>query len=109
MPRGGKMRSRIWFAFALAIAPLSGLRAQEVQVPLDEAGRLQVITPDLARKLELFTDVTGFREARLFRVSDSSYVLELTAADRSGLRRERRPLSAVETAAFRTDLTSRLA
>src|SRR6185503_357317 len=85
------------------------LAAQEVQVPLDDAGRLEMITPELPRKLDLFTDVAGFREARLFRVSDSSYVLEVTAGDRAGLRRDRRPLSAAEAAAFRADLMSRIA
>src|SRR6185295_10082406 len=99
--RGDGMLTKIWMAFLIAAAPVGVLAAQEVQVPLDEAGRLEMITPELARKLDLFTDVAGFREARLFRVSDSSYVLEVTSGDRAGLRRDRRPLSAAEAAAFR--------
>lgn len=41
--------------------------AQEVQVPLDEAGRVEVVDADLARRLDLFREqYPGFVEARLF-------------------------------------------
>lgn len=52
--------------------------AQEVQVPIDEDGKVQVVTADLARKLNLFTDYPALREARLFLLPDSSFVLEIT-------------------------------
>jgi len=84
-----------------------GLRAQEVQVPVDEAGRIQVITAELARRLGLFAEVEGFREARLFQLPDGTFLLEITSGRGNQLQRDRRPLSAADAAAFRSDLTAR--
>lgn len=103
------MRARLWMTMLATLAPVAGgLRAQEIQVPVDEAGRIQVITAELASRLGLFADVDGFREARLFRLPDATFVLEITSSPRGGLRRERRPLSAAEAAEFRRDLTERV-
>ena len=91
------------------LAP-AGLRAQEIQVPLDENGRIHLVTAELARRLGLFTDVSGFTEARLFQRPDSTFILEITSTRRGGLlQRERRPLSVSEAAEFRRDLASRVA
>ena len=95
-------------ALAMVAVGAGGLRAQEIQVPVDEAGQIQVITAELARRLGLFGEVEGFREARLFQLPDATFVLELTSDPGGGLRRERRPLSAAEAAEFRRDLTARI-
>lgn len=101
---------RLWLAtFAVAALGPGGLRAQEIQVPVDEAGRIQVITGELARRVGLFGEVEGFREARLFQLADGSFVLEITSSPIGQLRRERRPMSAAEAAEFRRDLTARIA
>ena len=109
------MHVRHW-AVAIGLATLvlaapgaGGLRAQELQVPVDEAGRIQVITGELARRLGLFGEIQGFREARLFQLPDATFVLEITSDPGGGLRRERRPLSVSEAAEFRRDVTSRIA
>ena len=100
---------RLWLTtFAIAALGTGGLRAQEIQVPADEAGRIQVITDELARRVGLFGEVEGFREARLFQLADGSFVLEITSDLGGGLRRERRPLSAAQAAEFRRDLTARI-
>lgn len=91
----------------LALAA-GGLEAQEVQVPVDEAGRIQVITAELARRLGLFGEVDGFREARLFQLPDGTFLLEITSGRGNQLRRDRRPLSAADATAFRSDLTARV-
>ena len=57
--------------------------AQEVQVPFDSAGTIQVINQDLEKKLDLFTAYPHFEEARLFQEPDSSYSVEITS-DSSG-------------------------
>jgi hypothetical protein len=91
-------------------APIGAVRAQEIQVPLDEAGRIDVITAELARRLGLFADIEGLREVLLFQRPDSTFILELTSgAPRGRLRRERRSLSAAEAAEFRRDVTARIA
>ncbi|MBI4499600.1 MAG: hypothetical protein HY700_00410 [Gemmatimonadetes bacterium] len=103
------MRAPGWHTMLAALVLFAGeLRAQEVQVPLDEAGRIQVVTAELARRLGLFGDVDGFREARLFQLPTGDFVLEITATPRGALQRERRPLTTSEAAAFRHDLTERV-
>lgn len=67
---------------------------QEVQVPFDSAGRIMVITKELDAQLGLFTDQPGFSEARLFRLQDSSYSLEITTFVNATYSRIRRVLSA---------------
>jgi hypothetical protein len=95
---------------AALTTPIGAVRAQEIQVPLDEAGRIDVITAELARRLGLFADIEGLREVLLFQRPDSTFILELTSAvPRGRLRRERRPLSAAEAVEFRRDVTARIA
>src|SRR6185295_17972014 len=60
--------------------------------------------------LGLFADIHGLREVLLFQLPDSSFVLELTSAAPHGrVQRDRRPLSAAEALAFRSDVTARIA
>jgi hypothetical protein len=89
-------------AFALAAlvlaAPAPGLvpaaHAQETQVPIDRAGKIERIDVRLAIRLGLFTDrYPGFQEARLFAAPDSSLTLEVTSVRGGKLVRERLPLS----------------
>jgi hypothetical protein len=75
--------------------------AQEVQVPLDRDGKVQVITADLERKLRLFTDYQAFREARLFQLADSSFVLEITHEPAGRFTRVRVPLTPAAAQEFR--------
>lgn len=77
---------------------------------MDEAGRVEVITADLARRLGLFADVDGLREALLFQRPDSTFILEVTSSAPQGrVRRERRPLSLAQGLEFRRDVTARIA
>jgi hypothetical protein len=55
--------------------------AQEMQVPLDSAGKVMVIDRELENKLGLFQDYAEFREARLYQQSDSLFVLEILYGD----------------------------
>lgn len=103
------MRSRLGLAIlGLVLLGARGLPAQEIQVPVDQAGRIQVITAELARRVGLFAEVEAFREARLFQLPDGNFLLEVTSRPSNQLRRERRPLSAAEAAEFRRDLTARI-
>ena len=80
------MRTPPTFAFFLFLLlyPTS-TRAQEVQVPLDHEGKIDIIDADLEKKLGLFPTYQVFRGARLYQISDTLYVLEITyeAADRT--------------------------
>ena len=90
----------------LAAAPLA---AQEVAVPMDSAGRLAVIDRQLERRLQLFPEIPGFLEARLFAAPDGSFTLEITHRIDGRLARTRRALTAGEAQAFRDRVLAALA
>lgn len=94
----------------LLFGMVGSLVAQEVQVPLDQAGRVEVVDARLAERLGLFLDeYPGFREARLFRLADSSFVLEVTVLVQGQTARLRRPLTAAQAGELRRQVTERLA
>lgn len=100
----------LMLAALLALTSLHPAAAQEVQAPLDEAGRLTVVDRALATRLGLWVaEYPDFREARLFQAPDSSFVLEITTERAGRQARVRVPLSAGEAAALRRDVTARLA
>ena len=94
------------------LALLAGLAApaaaQEISVPLDSAGRLVVIDRGLERRINLFADVPGFIEARLFEAPDGSFTLEITHTVGGRLARTRRALTPAEAARFRARVTAAL-
>ncbi|MEO5928652.1 MAG: hypothetical protein ABIR47_01855, partial [Candidatus Kapaibacterium sp.] len=51
--------------------------AQETQVPIDSAGKIQRIDLELESRIALFPEYKDFQEARLYRLADSSYMLEI--------------------------------
>lgn len=92
----------------LGAAAPRGAAAQDVQVPIDDAGKLLVITADLERKLGLFAEYAQFREARLFRTSDTSFVLEVTHEPAGQLTRVRIPLSLAAAQALRDRVSAKV-
>lgn len=95
------------FAFASARpAP-----AQEVQVPLDENGRIERIDASLAQRLGMFVDrYPSLQEVRLFlQLPDSTHVLEITYVEDGRTTRVREPLSAAQVAEMRSRVTQALA
>ncbi|MFI5264318.1 MAG: hypothetical protein ACHQM6_07375, partial [Candidatus Kapaibacterium sp.] len=77
------------------------LFAQEVQVPFDSAGKLEIITEDIENHLQLFTGYPHFHEGRLFKLSDSSYILEISSLSDDGkLSRNREPKTKQDVLAF---------
>lgn len=91
-----------------ALVP-SAARAQEVQVPLDESGRIEVVDAALAARLGLFADRAGFREARLFQGPDGAFVLEVTSVRGGRTVRERTPMTAEQVRELRAQVGSRAA
>lgn len=109
---------RLRTAVAAGLAGLAGLVAagpaqaqQEIQVPLDLEGRIEVMDAQTASELGVFVDeYAGFREARLFVQSpDSVYVLEISMLRDGRVVRERVEMSEAEGEALREDLSRRLA
>lgn len=98
------------WCFGCLIGAAATLPAQELQVPMDEAGTVEVIDTRLAERLGLFIqDYPDFHEARLFRAQDGSYVLEVTVLVQGRLGRRRSDLTETEAAALRSLVTSRMA
>ncbi|HET7458064.1 MAG TPA: hypothetical protein VFJ74_10440 [Gemmatimonadaceae bacterium] len=109
------MRRPLAFLAALALASTAApaivstpAAAQVVETPVafDSAGRVTALTPGAAARLELRPPawrVTGdFTDARLFRLSDSAYVMVVTrrngAVERYSLTREDRDYLLAKTA-----------
>ncbi len=82
--------------------------AQEVQVSLDQEGKIEVIDSKLEKKLGLFKDYNNFKEARLFKTSDSTYVLEISYKEQQKVLRTRLPLTADETKDLQKEVTDRI-
>jgi hypothetical protein len=97
-------------AVVLAVARPAAAQ-QEVQVPFDQQGRIQVLDAPTAARLGLFTDrYPGYQEARLLLLlPDSSYVLEITTVRAGQTYRERVPQTPAEVEALRRQVTDRIA
>lgn len=79
-------------------------------MPLDESGRVETADVDLARQLGLWLDeYPGLREVRLFRATDTTFVLEVTASRDGRVSRQRVPLTGSEVTALRRDVSARIA
>jgi hypothetical protein len=98
----------IWVAVVLLLAPV-GARAQEVQVALDEDGRLEEIDRRLAERLGLFIDQYPDLEViRLYRVDEARFVLEVTYREDGRVARIREELTGAEVADLRSRITQAL-
>lgn len=82
--------------------------AQEAEVPLDADGRLFGITPDLEGRLNLFPEVRGFIEARLFEKPGGGFVLQILYRRNGRLYLIRRSMSLDAVAQFRREVTAAL-
>ena len=92
----------------LSVAFTASSKAQEAQVPIDEEGKLEYIDSELGQKLDLFPDYKNFLEARLFQISDTSFVLEISYQPEKTLLKARLPLTAGEAREFRRKVTERI-
>lgn len=61
----------------------------EFSVPLDEEGKIEIIDSELNKKLGLFKGYGNFEHARLFQVSDTSFVLEIYYRSKGKLVKDR--------------------
>ncbi len=93
----------------LTILLAGAARGQESLVPIDETGRLDRIDVRLEQRLQLFPDYPEFREARLFRLADSSFVLEIEYGPEGRLSRVRLPMTASDVESLRRKVTETVA
>ena len=82
------------------------LTAQEIQVPMDLKGEVEFIDNKLEKKLNLFSEYEGLKEAWLFQSSDSTYVLDITYHSGDKLLKVRKLMTENETMNFREKVTA---
>lgn len=100
--------TRILVLFAIFTAAPAA--AQEVLVPTDREGRVEVVDAELARRAGLWvTEFPGFQEARLFRAPDGTFVLEVTEQREGRTTRHRRTLTAAEVEEIRRRVSAAVA
>lgn len=103
------MRETFMLAMALLVLLSANVgRAQDVQVPLDSSGQVEILDASTAQRLQLFLDYPRFEEARLYQSGDSSFVLEISYRQDDKLLKERKPLSLAEATALRGDISRRM-
>lgn len=103
-----KKKISIVFIVPLFICLTEITSAQEVQIPIDEEGKIEYIDWKLEQKLRLFTEYSNFREARLFQISDTSFVLEIYYQPQERLFKVRLSFSAEEAKKFRRKVTEQI-
>ncbi len=84
------------YAFLVLVALFVLAASQEVSVPFDSAGKIQVVDEKLNKQLGLFPNISGFKQAQIFKVSDTLYSLELTRDESGKLIRERKTMTGSE-------------
>ncbi|MCK4338804.1 MAG: hypothetical protein KAW87_02290 [Candidatus Cloacimonetes bacterium] len=104
------MKKKTFFVFVvlLFICFTEICNAQEIQIPIDEEGKIEYIDSKLEQKLGLFAEYSKFREARLFQISDTSFVLEIFYQPQEKLLKVRLPFSLEDTKNFQRKVTERI-
>ena len=98
---GGVLLLAGWLAGASALA-------QETQVPLDSAGRIEIVDRALEKKIGAFAQYENFFEARLFQQTDSSYSLDVLMRSGQHTTRERVALNRVQVDSLRSLIHRRI-
>jgi hypothetical protein len=94
------------FALLAIIFSSAVAQAQETQVPVDVEGRVEYIGSGLEEKLSLFPEHDGFIEARLFQLTDSTYVLEVFYQQDGTYYQKRKALTRAQVRAFRKKVSA---
>ncbi len=88
-------------SLAAALLPAPPAEAADVQVALDSSGKITVIDRQLESRLRLFPERADFHEARLYRLAEGGFSLEITSESGGVILRDRLPMSSTEIEAFR--------
>ncbi len=105
-----KRHAAVLAVLMLALLTPSLLQAQETQVPLDQAGQLDEIDRELARRLGLFLDrFPDLRFVRLYQENADSYTLEVTFQRDGRTGRHRVPMTDAEVRELRARISTALA
>lgn len=93
--------------FCIYIIPMA-LFSQEVQVPLDKDNKIMVIDQEMESKLGLFGDNSGFVDAKLFKINNDLFILEITYKVDSKIHRKRKELTKAEVDELRQKVSDNI-
>lgn len=94
--------------FVLFWAFTTEIFSQEMQVPVDNEGKIESINAELNTKIGLFNEYAGFKEARLFEIAENEFVLEIYYKAENRLLRKRIPYTYNEVQTLRSRITAAL-
>ncbi|OGU13697.1 MAG: hypothetical protein A2X61_01940 [Ignavibacteria bacterium GWB2_35_12] len=100
------IKARYFFIVSMLLLSAQLLFTQEVQVPIDNENKINVIDKEMESKLALFTEYPDFIDAKLFQLTDSSYILEIQYKVDERLMRQRKNLSKSEADNLRIQVTN---
>jgi hypothetical protein len=87
---------------------ISLLSAQEIQVQMDENGKVTYIDSALNNKIAIFDTYPGFIEARLFKISDSTFSMEIYYKVDENFSRQRISMNQSEVKDFRAKVSNKV-
>ena len=98
-----------FYTFLIALILSSTIiNCQEIQVSIDLDNKIFVIDKELETKLQMYEDIPEFKEARLFKLSDTLFVLEISYEVDGNIARQRKNLTYQEATELRTKITEKL-
>lgn len=100
------IKASVFAVLALALLACKLAHAQEMLVPLDNSGKLMTISQELEQELFLFPEYADFREARLYSLADTSFVLEISYGVQDQVARDRKPMTPEEVAELRQRIST---
>jgi hypothetical protein len=89
----------------MVVCLYSSLYPQEIQVPIDQSGSILVITPDLSKELNIYSEINGFQSAKLFQVNDTLFLLEISWQQNEKSLRKREQLNSIQVSELRRKIT----
>jgi len=79
------------FTLIMFICSVVVISAQEVLIPIYMDKNIEAIDSKLEEKLSIFPEYSDFQEAKLFQVTDSTFVLEITYKQETKTLKQRLP------------------
>lgn len=100
------MKKLLFWTFLFITLTLKLIGQTEIQVSPDADGKLDIITADQENRLNLFAEYENFKEARCFKLNDTSYVIEIMYEEDGDVKRAKKYYTAEAFFAFRNEVSS---
>lgn len=81
-------------------------QSQDIQIPFDNEGGVFTIDQTMAVRMNIFSDYEGFKEARLFKRNDTTFLLQIMHQPFESILRSEKTLTLIELNNLREQLTA---